>query len=720
MAAKSGKLVVTQRAISQDAEQAMRGDPVRALIELITNADDAYQGGEGGVIRIEVVRQSALIKSISVTDNAIGLDQLGMERCFTTLGDETSRVNEGVAARGIFGRGAKDTAWFGRTEFESIKDGKYNRLVLLNDSTWSLDETTDATSEIRSRLGIPGGSNGLRATIFMEREVRTSAPELMRKISSHVQLRDIYGRRQVFLADRGVKSSVDRVIWTPPSGEQLVDATFRVEGYEGEVHLTLVKLDSLDSSNPNEYSKCGIEIYGVTAGYENTLFDFRDPGVNLVHGRLTSATIDALIKSYDVAPSERNQIRLVSRDRDGLVREHPYYQALKNKVLDIVAPIFSEWAKQGPAQVGGDDLQRDMNDAARVIGALLKEDLGSGEVADPAIPTQTSPLVIIPPRVKIGIGSSKTLSVRFLASASTEPDFEVVISSSQCVRRIEKFRTIEYVPSGEYFTWSFQIEGVDLGSSDITVLERHSGATAVAQALVVIPEEDLVEIPQELQFASSLISVTKGKTRTVRVQAPIELAKKGTENLSVALTMAPGGCELLTTEVVLSLNREGFLEGKALVRGTDLGEPLVIEARGGGQIAEAKIKVSEPQGISVGDMTISLKDDYHGNTRGSLFDSEDGRELQVYCGHPGVKTLLGRRLQDDDEVVKFENESSAPFRVALAELMTSVVVDYILADAESRQPGNFGDVGMVISERNRLVTKYLSRLQQLLLRTAKS
>ena len=46
MAAKSGKLVVTQRAISQDAEQAMRGDPVRALIELITNADDAYQGGE--------------------------------------------------------------------------------------------------------------------------------------------------------------------------------------------------------------------------------------------------------------------------------------------------------------------------------------------------------------------------------------------------------------------------------------------------------------------------------------------------------------------------------------------------------------------------------------------------------------------------------------------------------------------------------------------------
>ena len=719
MVAKSGKLVVTQRAISQDAEQAMRGDPVRALIELITNADDAYQGGDGGVIRIEVVRQSALITSLSVTDNAIGLDQQGMERCFTTLGDETSRVNEGVAARGIFGRGAKDTAWFGRTEFESIKDGKYNRLVLLNDSTWKLDETIEATSEIRSRLGIPGDSNGLRSTIFMERQVRTAAPELMRKISSHVQLRDIYGRRQVFLTDRGVKTSVDRVIWTPPSGEQLVDTTFSVDGYEGEVHLTLIKLDSVDSSNPNEYSKCGIEIYGVTAGFENTLFEFRDPGVNLVHGRLTSATIDALIKSYDVAPSERNQIRLVSRDRDGLVREHPYYQALKNKVLELIAPIFAEWAKQGPARVGGDDLQRDMNEAARVIGALLKEDLGVGDAADPAVPTPTSPLVIIPPRVKIGIGTSKTLSVRYLAPERVEPHFDVIISSSQCVRQVETFRAIEYVPAGEYFTWSFQIEGVDLGSSDITVLERESGATAVAQALVVIPEEDLVKIPQELQFASSLISVTKGKTRTVRIQAPTELAESGAETLSVAVSLAPGGCELLTTEVVLRLNRDGFLEGKALVRGNDIGEPLVIEARGAGQFAEAKIKISEPQGISVGDLTISLKDYYHGNNRGSLFEGEDGRELQVYCGHAGVKTLLGRRLQDDEDVVKFENESSAPFRVALAELMTSVVVDFILADEESRQPGNFADVGMVISERNRLVTKYLSRLQQLLHRSAR-
>ena len=41
-AKRSGKLDYTKRGFQMDAEDAMQGDVVRALIELITNADDAY------------------------------------------------------------------------------------------------------------------------------------------------------------------------------------------------------------------------------------------------------------------------------------------------------------------------------------------------------------------------------------------------------------------------------------------------------------------------------------------------------------------------------------------------------------------------------------------------------------------------------------------------------------------------------------------------------
>jgi hypothetical protein len=716
MVAESGQLVVTQRGISQDAEQAMRGDPVRALIELITNADDAYQGSEGGLIRIEITRQGSLIKTMSVTDNALGLDAAGMKRCFTTLGDETSRINDGVAARGIFGRGAKDTAWFGRTEFESVKNGQYNRLVLSDDSMWELDEPQVATEQLRSLLNIPGNLNGLRATVYVHRNVRTTAAELMRKLSTHVQLRDVYERRQVLLIEKGGRTQTNRVVWTPPTGEKIVDTSFELPGYEGRVHLELIKMDVIDSNKPNEYSNCGIEVYGATSGYENTFFGFSDPGIHWIHGRLTSPEIDRLVRMYDVADSDLNPIRLVSRDRDGLLTEHPYYQALRAKVTDIVAPICAQWSRQGPSQVGGSDLRRDMSDAARVIGALLKEDLGPNDENEAASPTQSAPLVLIPPRVKLGIGSTKTLSVRLLADITSEPAFDVIISNPSFVRRVAAQRDVYAIEGTNHLGWNFQVEGLDLGATEVTIVERVSNRTAVSQVSVVVPEEDLVRQPEILQFATPSISVTKGKTRTVRVLAPIELAERSSGGLVVTLQLEGSGCELLDSTARLSLNRDGYLEGKVRIKGINTDMPLLITAFGAGQSAIATVRVVEPRGLNVGDLEIKLKDDFQGNSRGSLFETDEGRELQVYCGHPGIKQLLGRRVEVTDDEVKFENESSPTFRAALAELMTSVVVDFILADAESKQPGNFSDVGMVISERNRLVTKYLGRLQELLLR----
>ena len=43
MATETGKIRYEARAFQQDAQLAMSGDPLKALIELITNADDAYE-----------------------------------------------------------------------------------------------------------------------------------------------------------------------------------------------------------------------------------------------------------------------------------------------------------------------------------------------------------------------------------------------------------------------------------------------------------------------------------------------------------------------------------------------------------------------------------------------------------------------------------------------------------------------------------------------------
>src|SRR6266849_4570830 len=53
---RAGRVVYGVRAFEQDAQEAMRGDIVRGLIELVTNSDDAYarMGDVAGKIRIEV------------------------------------------------------------------------------------------------------------------------------------------------------------------------------------------------------------------------------------------------------------------------------------------------------------------------------------------------------------------------------------------------------------------------------------------------------------------------------------------------------------------------------------------------------------------------------------------------------------------------------------------------------------------------------------------
>ena len=82
-AKRSGFLQYTQRGFAMDAEDAMRGDVFRALIELITNADDAYNA-KGGPIDVVIEQLTGDFGfKISVHDKATGLDADTMEKAFT-------------------------------------------------------------------------------------------------------------------------------------------------------------------------------------------------------------------------------------------------------------------------------------------------------------------------------------------------------------------------------------------------------------------------------------------------------------------------------------------------------------------------------------------------------------------------------------------------------------------------------------------------------------
>ncbi len=61
------------RAFRQDAQNAMKGEIIRGLIEAITNCDDSYGDEKNGKIRIEVEHRRGRPWNVIVRDRAKGM-----------------------------------------------------------------------------------------------------------------------------------------------------------------------------------------------------------------------------------------------------------------------------------------------------------------------------------------------------------------------------------------------------------------------------------------------------------------------------------------------------------------------------------------------------------------------------------------------------------------------------------------------------------------------
>src|ERR1700760_2037929 len=107
------KVKASARHMKRSMERAIRGNPVRALAELILNADDSYRRLEdagitvSGRIEVELDRRYSN-STVLVRDFAEGMSRRDAVDNMTDWGGAQSGQAKGGSARGFFGRGAKD------------------------------------------------------------------------------------------------------------------------------------------------------------------------------------------------------------------------------------------------------------------------------------------------------------------------------------------------------------------------------------------------------------------------------------------------------------------------------------------------------------------------------------------------------------------------------------------------------------------------------------
>ena len=128
------QLRVTDRAIIQLASSVVRGDPIKSLVELITNSDDSYRrmgaSKETSFGRLSVSLDKSK-NSMTVLDFAEGMDARTMDESVGTYGGETSGFANGCSVRGFYGRGLKEAILgLGSGSVQSIKQGHYYECAL--------------------------------------------------------------------------------------------------------------------------------------------------------------------------------------------------------------------------------------------------------------------------------------------------------------------------------------------------------------------------------------------------------------------------------------------------------------------------------------------------------------------------------------------------------------------------------------------------------------
>jgi hypothetical protein len=712
-----GTVVYSSRAFDQDAQQAIRGNLVRALIELITNADDEYGDREGARIRVLIDKPqdpSRFVADVSVLDTATGLTAEGLQECFTVLGAKTAHFHDGGASRGMLGRGAKDVASLGAITFSAVKDGKYSSLTLNRDGKYKFTAQDEpATDEVRSHLGLAKDQNGLRATIHVANGVKVPAiGALQKELGATAQLRDVSRRREIAVEDRrGAKPKVGAVTPLEVRGDVLVDTDLEVKGYDKPVHLTLRRLPERSTSRLSETSEHGILIATSNAIYENTLFAATGrPESGWLAGRLTAPELEDLIRGFDDgAITEKNPSRLLERDRDGLQKEHPYYRALQVAVMAVLDPILNDLAtEEGGSRKQGDKLSRAFQTAREAIrtelGEIIKEIDEDPSIVGPG-PGTPGPLQVIPGRLLIGPGETRTLTVRLTGETEPAAAVEVVVrGDAVAVGTPSAWSEHLRLPA-----WTCTLTVTGGGKEgESTVEARVGGVTAEGTVIVVDrPDKPLPEPPTTLEFEHAKASVAPQRARNLLLRAPLE---SGVFDVEIAAIGVPVGHPTL---VQMHPEKDGrWLQSVVRVEARKAtGEVEMIAAVSDGLKASCKVTVKEPTAGGGPDIDFELVD-RDGLERASLMPEAGGLlKVTVYGRHPAVRPVVGKHKEKPTP--RFDHEDSPQGRVLLSEILSSELAQYFITREYVRRPDQLNDPDRIFAR----VEELRDRLSRILLRS---
>lgn len=526
----------TSRGLRTEFEQSISGDIIRALVEIVTNADDSYtRAGKQGPIFIAFGKPgrgaTKNVSPVSVTDHAEGMNEKEMSSA-ADVGVETSGFAKKNTIRGLLGRGLKQAA-FGigvGADIESIKggilsvsrlyDGEGNKCMFAKGSEFSdLDEDDQSprvpTAEDRERLNIP--VDGTRVTLHASKElwsVNRHTDAILLKLQTHYALRSILKQsatRPIYVIDREGNKHGPLEYKNPKTDPEkpILSVPLDIQGFPtAKAHLKVYRA-AIPLGDVDEYSESGIIVYADDVPLVQTLFGRETHALaGRFFGKLKCDFIADLLKKENAGGS----IKLITLQRQGFVQNHPFTKALTKAALPHIDKLLkneSDQEQKHKSQDTDKGLQKALDSMVPELNKLLASLLdappgtigpvkGSETPLEPPSPVPPSPyhqpladLEFFPEDIGVRAHAEKQTALYLRDTAfsdkqklrvTVEGEGVKVISKNIHVDHSRSSTRIEDGPIG-YSKLAFKVEGVQAGTNAIVYA---SVGEATAMLLVTV------------------------------------------------------------------------------------------------------------------------------------------------------------------------------------------------------------------------------------------
>ena len=715
IATRRGTVERTRRAREQDLALVMGNDPLRAIIELVTNSDDAYEAmpkGPRRKILIEVDRHRNAPTTICVKDRAESMTLSEAEERLGKEGGRTSGFEYGADRRGLLGRGAKDIVHFGPVEWD-LKPRRGNHSVfrlLYKDGTEQGWEAEDL-GRINPR------NQGTDAMLAVQKQFRVpNHDNLLQNLTRHYALRPILldrRNRDVILLDKR-QGTQSRLVYEPPTGTPLADKEqLPIPSYPGQyATVSLNELnESVDDGRQREYWKHSLVIVSGRAAYDIFEGKFRrEPWRNFlgkVSGTVEVPGINQLIREFDdrddrgEEPDPKNPVRLLKRDRTGLVRdqEHPFVAELTKALEDLMQPHLDRMrkeAEQNRTPISEQTRKRNV-DLGRLFGRLLdEEEHGVNGTGDQDGNLPPIGLSIIPGSRVVQADFPAWVTIRFRPDSEELDNLAPIVSLVITDEEKTDHESLELELRRGYFS-----KGYCFGA-------RSDGDMSSLNASIEGKEADCImewrykEIKpvDRLTFEHTSYSINDGQSRTLRLLAPWEMIAANDELPEIQKVGSPNISRVGAVSSFRPYERRDCAMCELEVRGRGIGSTATLIALLGGVEARAQLTVNTS---GAGDLHIEIEK-HEMNQRAWM--SDDGNSLIINANSPSIARYLG----DPDQ--NWPGQEGLHFRTMLAEIATNTVARHVI---QTRNQQGREDVYTIFSQHMHLVEKWLPRVHNTLI-----